>query len=241
MKSPASYQSGVSRLLAINVLWLGLACGPAWADAPGVGLTARFEVDFLRFIIDHHYSALRMTELAAGTDATRDPVVPGPAEGTSPTPGYAATPAKAVADDIQSMARMENRMQREEIQTALRYLREWYQLDQQPSVDARGRRQIGILEGASRGADFEHLFLEVMSRHHYTATTRANECLVASDLKHKDLMRYCSGIQHAQLAGIDEMRNMLCKRFQICDYQPLRGLKGVHSGSHAERHGDDGD
>ena len=233
------YSKGrASRLFAFAALALMLAWGPARADAPGVGLTARFEVDFLRFIIDHHYSALRMTELAAGTDAQRDPTVPGPTEGTSPTPGYPATPAKAVADDIRSMARMENRMQREEIQTAQRYLREWYHLDHQPSVDARGRRQIQILESASRGADFEHLFLEVMSRHHYTATARANECQVAIDLKHKELMRYCRGIQHAQLSGIDEMRNMLCERFQICDYQPLRGLKGVHSGSHAERPGD---
>ena len=123
-------------------------------DAAGCGLTARFEVDFLRLITDHHYSALRMTELAAGTDPTRDPVVHGPAEGTSPTPGYAATPAKAVVDDIQSMARMENRMQREEMQTALRYLREWYQLDHQPSVDTRGRRQVGMLDDFQRGGFF---------------------------------------------------------------------------------------
>jgi len=47
----------------------------------------------------------------------------------------------------------------------------------------------------------------------------------------------------AQLSGIDEMRNIniLCERLQISDCQPLRGLKGVPSGSRAERHGNAAD
>lgn len=53
---------------------------PAQADEPGRGLTAQFEINYLKFIIDHHYSALRITELAAGTDATRDAAI-SPSEG----------------------------------------------------------------------------------------------------------------------------------------------------------------
>jgi hypothetical protein len=56
----------------------------ARADEPGRGLTARYEVGYLKFIADHHLSALRMTELAVGTDLTRDPAI-SPDEGTSPT------------------------------------------------------------------------------------------------------------------------------------------------------------
>jgi len=41
---------------------------PAHADSAGCGLTAQFEKDYLTFMINYHYSALRMTELAAGTD-----------------------------------------------------------------------------------------------------------------------------------------------------------------------------
>jgi uncharacterized protein (DUF305 family) len=65
----------------------------AAAEAPGQGLTARFEVEFMQMTIDHHLTALRMTELAAGTDLQRDPAISA-AEGTSPTPGFAASPAK---------------------------------------------------------------------------------------------------------------------------------------------------
>ena len=92
------------------VLGLGLLAattGLAHADRPGRGGTAQFEKNYLVFIINHHYSALRMTELAAGTDPMRDPQVVSPQEGTSPTPGFGATPAKASDDEIRSMAAWE--------------------------------------------------------------------------------------------------------------------------------------
>lgn len=96
---------------------------PAVAEGPGRGDTAKFERSYLVFVIDHHYSALRMTELAAGTDRTRDATVNNPMEGTSPTPEFGATPAKSTDDEIKSMARQENRMQREEIAKAQRMLK----------------------------------------------------------------------------------------------------------------------
>lgn len=214
-----------------------LGVGTARADAPGVGLTAPFEIDYLKSIMDHHFSALRMTELAAGTDATRDSGVPSPNDGTANTPGFGVTPAKSQIDGIKSLARRNNRMQREEIQTAQRFLHDWYGINYQPAPDAMQRRQIRLLESAQPGAQFDHLFLETLSRHHYLATTMSNECIVASDLGHFELTRYCSGIVNAQLNDIDEMRHTLCERFQICDYQPLRGLHGRHSGSEAEAGG----
>lgn len=204
------------------------------ADSPGTGLTAPFEREFLASIIDHHFSALRMTELAAGTDSARDPQLSNPAEGTSGTPGFQPSQPKAQADEIKSMARRENRMQREEIATAQGFLRQWYGTSHEPVLTALGRRQIRLLEEARPGADFDHLWLEALSRHHYLAVTMATDCLVAADLKHDALHRYCSGIQHAQINGINDMREMLCKTKNICDYQPLRGLKGRHSGSGSE-------
>ncbi|VTU44360.1 DUF305 domain-containing protein [Variovorax sp. RA8] len=221
------------RIPAVAVT-LFAAAAVAHADAPGVGLTAQFEREFLTSIIDHHFSALRMTELAAGTDPTRDPTLSNSAEGTSGTPGFQPTQAKAQMDEIKSMARRENRMQREEIMTAQRFLREWYGTNHEPALTPQGRRQIRLLEEARPGADFDHLWMEVLSRHHYLAITAATDCLVASDLKHAALQRYCSGIQHAQIEGINDMREMLCKTKNICDYQPLRGLKGRHTGSNGE-------
>lgn len=66
-----------------------------------------------------------MTELAAGPDVTRDPAI-SPAEGASPTPDKSPVQANAVSEQLKSLARRNNRMQREEILTALMFLRDWY-------------------------------------------------------------------------------------------------------------------
>jgi uncharacterized protein (DUF305 family) len=213
---------------------------PAVADSPGQGLTARFEVDFMQMTIDHHFAALRMTELAAGTDVQRSTELD-PNEGTSPTPGFAATPAKGTLDDLKSMARRNNRMQREEIATLRRLLREWYGLDHQPRVREDARAGIAILERARPGANFNHLFYEAFSRHHYMLMEPVNGCMTGSDLMHHDLRRECRGMWHSQIADIEMMRNELKKHFGIADYQPFRGLeplrgnngspRGQHSGN----------
>ena len=202
----------------------------AFADEPGRGLTKSFEIGYLKFIADHHYSALRMTELAAGTDATRDAAI-SPDEGTAPTPATQPVQAKAASDEIKSMARRNNRMQREEILTAQMFLREWYGIEYQPQVRPMNQAQIALLEHSPPGMAFDHLFMEVFSRHHYTALEPSSRCQVASDPAHVQLHRYCSGIVHSQINDIQDMREMLCKDFSICDYQPVVGLKGRHSGA----------
>jgi uncharacterized protein (DUF305 family) len=203
------------------------------ADQPGRGLTADFEVNFLKMIIDHHYSALRITELAAGTDVHRNPQIL-PNEGTAPTPGMAATPAKAGLAEIKSIARRNNRMQREEILMAQEMLRHWYGVSYAPQLDNEGQMMIRTLERVQAGPQFDHAFLEVLSRHHYLALAPANNCVVASEIRHEELHRYCRGIIAAQLNDIEDMRELLEKKFNIVDYQPLKGIRGVHSGSDRE-------
>lgn len=200
------------------------------ADDPGRGLTAEFEKRYLRQIIDHHYSALRLTELAAGTDLHRDDGI-SPMEGTSPTPRTNPVQGKAASDDIKSMARANNRMQREEILKAQAFLRDWYGIIYNPRLTPDGQAQISVLEKAAPGRAFDHLYLEVLSRHHYMALGPSLDCQIASDLLHVTLHRYCSGIVHAQLNEIQEMREMLSKEFGIHDYQPLSGDRGRHSGT----------
>lgn len=200
-------------------LFLGLA-GSANSKEPGRGKTGPFEVKYLKFIIDHHYSALRMTELAAGTDPTRDDAIT-PTEGTSPTPQTEPTPAKADLDSIKSMARTANRMQREEILTAQRFLRDWYGIDRQPRLRDKGRELISELQEAEAGREFDKAFLRLFSRHHYLALNPTIRCLTGADVAHVDLERYCRGIVNAQVSEIDEMRHMLCEKFSDCDYQPF--------------------
>ncbi|ODT86199.1 MAG: hypothetical protein ABS69_00120 [Nitrosomonadales bacterium SCN 54-20] len=203
--------------------------GNANSKEPGRGKTGPFEVKYLEFIIDHHYSALRTTELAAGTDLTRDEAITS-TEGTSPTPQTSATPAKADLDAIKSMARMANRVQREEILKAQRFLRDWYGIERQPRLRDSGRQLISELQKAEAGREFDKAFLRLFSRHHYLALGSTIQCLTGADIDHVGLERYCQGIVSAQVREIDEMRHMLCEKFSDCDYQPF----GPSSKGHRE-------
>lgn len=118
---------------ALLALVSTLLTAPALAEERGRGDTAATEVQYLKFIVDHHYSALRMTELAAGTDRDRSQDISA-REGTAPSPGFDETQAKATLDEIKSLARRENRTQREEILTAQGMLRDWYGIEYRPRV-----------------------------------------------------------------------------------------------------------
>lgn len=219
----------------LALLPLVVFLSPVQADSPGRGITAQFEKDYLTNIINHHYSALRVTELAAGTDAQRDASIKNPQEGTSPTPDTSATPAKARADEIKSMARMANRMQREEILTAQRFLKEWYGVEHAPQLMPEGQQQIQLLEQTAAGEQFDRAFLEVFSNHHYSALAPSLDCQVKADIQHEPLKDYCNAIVHAQTMEINAMREQLCKRFAICDFQPTAGLRGQSSGASGSR------
>ncbi len=199
---------------------------PAIADSPGRGLAAQFEKDYLIFIINHHFSALRIIELAAGTDPQRDAAIDNPQEGTSPMPEASATPAKATSDEIKSMARQANRMQREEIATAQRFLREWHGINSTSQLLPEGQRQIQLLEQTPVGDQFNHVFLEVFSSHHYRALVPSQDCLVKADIKHDSPIHYCEGIVENQAREINDMRKQLCDKFNICDFQPTTGVRG---------------
>lgn len=214
----------------LTTFLIAAVSGASFADDPGRGLTAEFEKRYLRQIIDHHYSALRITELAAGTDQQRDDDI-SPMEGTSPTPRTHPVQGKAGSDEIKSMARMNNRMQREEILTAQAFLRDWYGISYSPRLSPEGQAGIAVLEKAPTGRGFDHLFLEVLSRHHYMALGPSTDCQVAADQLHAALIRYCSAVVHAQIKDIQDMREMLSKEFGYHDYQPLSGDRGRHSGN----------
>lgn len=209
---------------------------PAKAQsAPGRGLTAPFEVEYLKMAIDHHFAALRMTELAAGTDPTRNPQVAN-GEGTAPTPGFPATPAKATINQIRSLARRNNRAQREEILTAQRFLRDWYGINYQPQLTPVSQARIEILTEAQPGDQFNHLFLEVFSRHHFIIAARSLEAIVSRELQHQELERFARNILEVQINDINDMRQLLCDRYNICDFQPYVGIKGRHTGDDDEIH-----
>lgn len=200
------------------VFVLGLNVVPSQAAGPGRGSTADLERSYLEFIIDHHFGALRITELAAGTASTLGGDI-SPADRVRPTPGFEATEPHATLDEIKSLARRNNRMQREEILAAQRFLRDWYGVTHEPQLPEMARADIERLTAAS-GEAFDRLFLEIFPQHHYLAATSSLNCMAGRELGHDDLRRYCQGIVEAQVGDIDEMRHLACRRFDVCDTQP---------------------
>lgn len=200
------------------LLVFGLNVVPSQAAEPGRGATADLERSYLESIIDHHFGALRITELAAGT-AQAHPGAIDPADRVRPTPGFEPTEPRAAMDEIKSIARRNNRMQREEILAAQRFLREWYGVTHEPQLPAMAQTDIERLSAVS-GEAFDRLFLEIFPQHHYLAATSSLNCLVGRELRHDDLRRYCQGIVDAQVGDIDEMRHLACRRFGVCDSQP---------------------
>lgn len=211
---------GTKALLAVTLVLSAVTPSMALADASGRGPTAQFEKEYLIFIIDHHYSALRMTELAAGTDRVRDPAVSNESEGTSPTPGYNDVAAKANNPEIKSMARKANRGQREEIMRAQTMLHDWYGMAHAPVLRADGREMIKTLEATEAGRQFDQQFLKMFSVHHLSALHPSLDCQIKSDLAHAGLRRYCDDIVTEQKNSMNDMREMLCKEFADCDFVP---------------------
>lgn len=204
--------------LAFYFFILMICSVSALAAEPGRGATRELEQNYLRSIIDHHFSALRMTELAAGTDqGLQAEIIPN--DGTHPSPGFPATDARAQSNEIKSLARRNNRMQREEILTAQRFLRDWYGITHEPQIPTEARADIERLQAVS-GDEFDHLFIEILSRHHYMAVISSVDCLVGRELRHDKLRRYCQGIVDSQLNDIDELRHMACEQHDRCDLQP---------------------
>lgn len=204
------------KALLLGFFFVGVA--PVHAAQPGRGETAELERSYLRNIIDHHFSGLRMTELAAGTlEQVRGDISPD--DRTRPSPGFEeGTEPQASLDEIKSLARKDNRVQREEILKARRLLMEWYGETYEPSLTPQMRAEIERLEGV-RGEEFDRLFLQIFPHHHYEAVIMSVDCLSGYDIEHRELHRYCEGIANRQLGDIDEMRDIACHHYGMCDIQ----------------------
>lgn len=205
-------------LLAPSLMFVA-SCSDSKASEPGRGSTGNTEPQYLKFIIDHHYSALRMTELAAGTDRDRSQEI-GPEEGTAPSPTFEATPAKAALPQIKSLARRENQTQRDEILEALGLLRDWYGMQYTPQISPDARAAIQMLEAAAPGEAFDRSFLTGFSKHHFLAIEQSQRCLAGRDPNHQPLRRYCQGIVNGQTPQIEEVRDLLYEKYGNCDFQP---------------------
>jgi len=108
--------------------------------------TARYEVDFLTGMIDHHTMAVHMAMMCQD---------------------------KAVHDELRQMCEDIAASQQQEIETMQGWLGDWYGVTYAPEMRMDGRMK--RLMSAS-GGEFEVLFMESMIRHHTRAVREAQAC-----------------------------------------------------------------
>lgn len=183
-----------------------------FAAAPAAAITsppnpATDEPGFMEFVIDHHFSALRMTELAAGT------------ANTAPTPGFPPTPAKGTDPLVFDISTMNNMMQREEISTLQTFLQSFYNISYQPQLAPSGQTLINVLDQAPAGNPFNVAFLEAFSDHHFSLLGPAEQC--AASAPHGELRQVCSDMVASQSRDIMEMGSQLCEQYGICGFRPV--------------------
>lgn len=168
----------------------------------------RDEVSYLTFTVDHHYSALRMTELAAGTATV------GSSSNYAGSPNvFPSTPAKATDPVALNVAVMANMGQRQEIIEAQGFLQSYYGISYTPSLEPYLAPPVAFVDQAVAGDPFNIAFLEAFSGHHATLIPSSQECTAAA--AHAAVQAYCAGIVASQTRQIGELRGELATAYGI--------------------------
>lgn len=206
-----SGMSAARKLAAVSLIGLaGLL--PAAARAVPMVEPQPFvdEVQYLEFTIDHHYSALRITELAAGTAAV------GSSSNVAGSPDvFAATPAKGTNPLVLETATMANAEQRMEITEAQGFLRQYHGIDYAPRLRPFAQPLISALDQAAAGDPFNIAYLEVFSGHHASLIPPSQECAAAAP--HEDIRAMCARIVEMQGHQTEEMRTELRDTYGIAN------------------------
>ena len=168
------------------------------------------EADFLAFTIDHHFSALRITELAAGTATV------GSSSHFAGSPdAFSSTPARATDPVVLEMAMAANAAQRMEIVDTQGMLENFYDIRYVPRMRPPQEQLVEALEAALPGDPFNIAFLEIFSGHHATLLPPAREC--ARVAPHAEVRAMCASMVAAQTREIEEMRAHLASEYGITD------------------------
>lgn len=165
----------------------GLAVVPAGADSPAPDRgTARYEVDFLTGMIDHHAMAVHMSEMCV---------------------------ERAVHDELRTLCGQIIAAQSSEIELMQSWLQGWYGVSHEPSMPPGPMQQMERM-GEMDPAEFEVEFMETMIRHHRQAVREAGGCVDRA--VHGELAGLCENIIETQAAEIETMGTWLCEWYDRC-------------------------
>jgi uncharacterized protein (DUF305 family) len=150
----------------------------ASAPAPSTA-QQRFEVQFMKRMIDHHFMAVRMAQQCV---------------------------AKAKHERLRAQCAEIAEMQGEEIRMMRSWLRRWYHTDHRPHLGPSERAQLREL-ASMHGARFEIMVMRMFIDHHAVALIRAEDCI--NQAYHDRLRDTCRMIVETQRAEIVRFRSWL--------------------------------
>jgi uncharacterized protein (DUF305 family) len=160
--------------------------GPgAASEAAPTRAEARFEVKFMKDMIDHHAMAVMMAELCQ---------------------------EKAVHEELRALCGQIEQTQTEEIAQMQTWLREWYGITYEPEMTPGMERQLEKL-AALDGAAFEIAFMEEMIKHHEAAVRGGGQCIERA--YHPELVQLCQNIVQTQTEEIQTMQTWLSQWYGI--------------------------
>jgi uncharacterized protein (DUF305 family) len=195
-RGPRRRLTHLAQSVAVFVAVLVVA-SPATASAPAPQkATAKFEVDFMTGMVEHHVMAIEMADVCLDN---------------------------AVHVELRAMCQNIIATQSEELETMQSWLQGWYGVSHEPEMKPGEMRKIEKLAGLS-GADFEIRFMESMTRHHRKAIVEAKGCLDRA--YHSELADLCQGIIAGQSAEIAQMQSWFCQWFGRCRGGSSSTLRG---------------
>lgn len=147
---------------------------------------ARFEIDFMTGMIDHHMMAIEMATICLD---------------------------EAVHDELRQLCEQIIVTQSSEIEMMQSWLSAWYGIEYEPSMSPGMQSRLDRLAALS-GAEFEVAFMEDMIRHHEGAIREGGRCLDRAS--HAELIELCESIIVAQSEEIELMESWLCDWYGDC-------------------------
>jgi uncharacterized protein (DUF305 family) len=152
--------------------------------------TARYEIDFMQDMIDHHAMAIEMAQMCL---------------------------EKAIHEELRQLCGEIIAAQQEEIQQMQSWLQQWYGISYSPQMKPGDMRMMEKMAELS-GAEFEIEFMQMMIKHHLKAIREASKCV--ERVFHDELREMCENIIVTQAAEIEQMRTWLCDWYGICKDRP---------------------
>ena len=165
---------------------------PATRAASRAEDPSRYEIKFMKDMIDHHQMAVMMAEECQ---------------------------ERATHEELKEMCRTMEADQTAEIRQMRTWLHDWYKVHvdsmmtpaQMKAMNARGSMK--MLTRLS-GREYEIAFMKEMTKHHQIAIKRAAECTTKA--RHEELIEMCQAIETNQKREIQQFEDWLCTWYQQC-------------------------